>query len=124
MSTNNGGDTVQQAFWRGLAEALDGNENGITYDDDPTSPRSEAYDHGKTIVERLCDWSPEGTKIANLIAAAPEMRETLQFVVDATNRLRDMRSVELNNQGQIAEELDDMERQARSLIARIDGDPA
>ena len=57
---------------------------------------------------------------ARLIAKAPEMCEALQFVLDAINRLRDMRSVELNNQDQLAEELNDMENVAGVLLAELE----
>lgn len=83
--------------------------------------------HVKTIVARSRDRASyvvaqkETEANARLIAAAPTMHEALRFVADAINRLRDMRSVELNNQGQLAEELDDMEGQALSLLARVDG---
>jgi len=64
--------TMEQAFRLGWEEA-DG-EVGTTYDDDPTSPRSEAYDCGRT-VGRL----PEPWK--STLAAAPAMLAALEWAL-------------------------------------------
>lgn len=39
------------AFWLGLTEGFEGLSTGITYDDDPESPRSRAYDRGRNVGE-------------------------------------------------------------------------
>ena len=71
--------TMEQAFRLGWEEA-DG-EVGTTYDDDPTSPRSEAYDCGRT-VGRL----PEPWK--STLAAAPAMLAALKAVHAYFNQTR------------------------------------
>lgn len=47
-------DTEEQAFRRGVEEA-DG-DVGLTYDGDPTSPRSVAYDCGRTVGQLPEPW--------------------------------------------------------------------
>ncbi len=42
-------DTLEDAFKRGMSEG--GSSEGITYDNDPMSPRSEAYDLGRNVAE-------------------------------------------------------------------------
>jgi hypothetical protein len=44
-------DSTLRAFVRGLADSAD-DRNGLTYDDDPASERSVAYDLGRTYGER------------------------------------------------------------------------
>lgn len=104
-------DTIPQAFWRGLTETLAGNDNGITYDDDPTSPRSEAYDRGKNVAEQLQGMQDGGTMISNMIVTAPEMLADLRRFVDyyAT------KSTQLGN-GEARQHYD----RARALLARIE----
>ena len=43
-------DTRLTAFIKGFLEAK--GDAGLTYDDDPTSPRSEAYDRGRNLGQR------------------------------------------------------------------------
>lgn len=54
---------------------------------------------------------------ARLIAAAPEMADTLRFVLDAYSRVMLSQSYP----EVLREELDDIHRQAGALLARIDG---
>jgi hypothetical protein len=45
--------------WRlGVAEGAAGLSTGVTYDDDPSSPRSDAYDRGRTYGEELAGRPP------------------------------------------------------------------
>ena len=48
-------DPEQKAWWLGFTEGFEcGRINvGMTYDNDPSSPRSEAYDQGANIGEWL-----------------------------------------------------------------------
>lgn len=41
------------AFWAGLVDGYRGLGTGITYDGDPESPRSRAYDHGRNVGEAI-----------------------------------------------------------------------
>lgn len=90
------------AFHLGFTES-DG-DVGMTYDGDPESPRSQAYDMGRTVGEWPEPWR-------SIFAAAPEMAAMLDALLNVC---------ELNMDDMEADTLAEIER-ARALLAKIDG---
>lgn len=98
------------AYKLGISEAH--HACGMTYDDDPESPRSVAYDWGRNVGE-IGATGPANWKA--LIAAAPEMAEELATTLDD---ISDFYAAFPDMEGQF----EGTECRLRAILARLHGE--